>query len=290
MSIDKLQEKIRKTKNPIVLDLTLLPEQIPECITAATNCFSEACEQYCTELLYAFKDSVPAVRFHLGALAIVGTEGMSVLQNLLKTARKCGFYIFLDGFEPLSAQSASYSAQILFSDDCKFIFDGLIITSFIGSDSIEPYTQMITSTGKDLFVVARTSNRSASEMQDLLSGSRLAHMAKVDIVNRFSQSYIGRSGFSNVAIMAAASSADSLRIMRAKYKHLFMLLDGCDYPNANMKNCSYAFDQFGHGAIACVSNSVTAAWQSEEETDYIVAAKNAINRLKKNIGRYITIL
>ena len=94
-----------------------------------------------------------------------------------------------------------------------------------------------------------------------------------------------------MGILAAASSAQSLKELRAKYPKLFMILDGADYPNANAKNCSFAFDKFGHGAVAVVGSAITGAWkQTEEGTDPIVAAATAAERMKKNLNRYLTIL
>lgn len=91
--------------------------------------------------------------------------------------------------------------------------------------------------------------------------------------------------------MAAASSADSLRTLRTKYKYIFLLLDGFDYPNANAKNCSFAFDALGHGAMACAGLSVTAAWMDNDSpSEYVIAAVNAAERAKKNLNRYVTIL
>ena len=138
---------------------------------------------------------------------------------------------------------------------------------------------------KDIFVVIRTANKSATELQDLLTGTRLMHMANADIVNRFTQPYITRCAYSRIGAMAGASSAESLRTLRDKYKDMFLLVDGCDYPNANAKNCSYAFDRLGHGAIVSVGLSIIAAWMDSEE-DAIEAAL----RLRKNLMRYITIL
>jgi ABC-type sugar transport system substrate-binding protein len=90
--------------------------------------------------------------------------------------------------------------------------------------------------------------------------------------------------------MAAASSSASLKELRSKYPKLFMILDGADYPNANAKNCANAFDKFGHGAVAVVGSSVTAAWKQEEGTDELEAALASANRMKKNLNRYITLL
>jgi orotidine-5'-phosphate decarboxylase len=166
-----------------------------------------------------------------------------------------------------------------------------MLTGFIGSDAITPFAERLKESDKDVFIASRTSNRSAAEMQDLRSGSRLAYMAKADIANRFAGSFLGKSGYSRIALIAAASSADCLRALRTKYTNLFLLLDGCDYPNANAKNCSAAFDQLGHGAIACAGLSVMAAWQeNEDQTDPVAAAQKAAERHRRNILRYVTVL
>ena len=73
---------------------------------------------------------------------------------------------------------------------------------------------------------------------------------------------------------------------------MFLLVDGYEAPGANAKVCSYAFDQFGHGAAVCAATEITAAWQTSPWTpeEYINAAKEAVLRIKKNLLRYVTIL
>ena len=92
--------------------------------------------------------------------------------------------------------------------------------------------------------------------------------------------------------MASASAPDSLKNLHSKYRSVFLLVDGLDYPSGNAKNCSYAFDRFGHGAAVCAGPSVTAAWLENETdgTNYVEQALQAAERMKKNITRYITVL
>lgn len=292
MSIDKLQEKIRKLKNPSVVDFGMLPEHIPPHIQERDSDFLNAYTYVCTELLRGLKTVVPAVRFSIGAMALYSADGMVVLYNLLREARESGYYVFLDCPDAFSAQNAKRAAELLMGDNSQLPFDGLIINAYIGSDSLKPYCAGLKETGKDLFVTVRTSNKSAPEIQDLLTGSRLVHMAMADVVNRYAEPLVGRSGYSQVAAVAAASSAGSLKTLREKYKQLFLFLDGYDYPNANAKNCSNAFDRLGHGAIACAGTSITAAWQESvgDEQDFVQLAIESAERMRKNLTRYVTIL
>ena len=292
MSIDKLQDKIRKLKNPSVLDFAMLPEHIPSYILEDEAYFASAYEFCCTQLLQGLKDTVPAVRFSLGMMSMYGADGLTALADLLRTARSLGYYIFLDIPNAFSAMDAARNAELLMGENATLEFDGLITSAYIGSDGLRSYCEKMTDNEKDLFVLVRTANKTAPELQDLLTGSRLVHMAAADVVNRLAQPLTGRKGYSRVAAVAAASAPDSARTLRSKYKSMFLLLVGYDYPNANAKNCSAAFDALGHGAAACAGTSITAAWQTypEDAGEFVRFAVEAAERMRKNLTRYVTIL
>lgn len=292
MSVDRLQEKIRKLKNPTVIDLTLRPEEIPQFLLEEEGNLCGAYSRYCQALLDGLKDIVPAVRFGFGAFALQGAAGLDALENALKAAKNNGFYVILDAPEAMSLQNAEYGASVLLDPDCQWCFDGLVLTAYIGSDALRPYADAMAGSDKALFAVLRTANRSAPELQDLLTGSRLVHIAAADVVNRLAEPRIGKCGYSAIGGVAGASSAHSLRTLRQKYNRLFLLLDGYDYSNSNAKNCSEAFDRLGHGAAACAGQSVTAAYLAEEADagEYVACAQRAAERMRKNLTRYVTVL
>ncbi len=286
MSVDTLQEKIRKTKSATMLELCPVFEDLPPRFESTAGGYAS----YCRELLAALKDTVPAVRVSFAGFALLGAAGMEALTGVLSFAKKQGYYVAMDAPELLSVKSAIIAAETLLGKDSPFPCDGLIIGGYLGSDVVKPFLEYCRDGKKDIFVVARTANKSAPELQDLLSGGRLVHAAAADHVNRYGANTAGKFGYTRVGILAAASAASSLKDLRTKYPKLFMILDGADYPNANAKNCSNAFDKFGHGAVAVIGSSVTAAWKQEENADDLEAAQAAANRMKKNLNRYITIL
>ena len=138
----------------------------------------------------------------------------------------------------------------------------------------------------------RTSNKSAPEIQDLLTGTRLVHAAAADLVNRFGADNTGKFGYARVSAVAGANSAESLRNLRTKYPRLFLLVDDMDYSGCNAKICSNAFDKFGHGAAAIAGTSITCAWKQNESDgrDFVEQALAAAERMKKNLTRYTTVL
>lgn len=288
MSVDILQEKIRKTKNPSMVELILPMQDLPPQFTQDAAGYGA----FCRELLGGLRGIVPAVRVSFACFALLGSEGMAELAETLKAARNLGYYVVMDAPEILSPMAAKMTAEAVLGEKSQYPCDGLIISGYPGSDVIKPFLPYCKNRKKDIFVVTRTANKSAPELQDLLAGSRLVHAAAADHVNRYGADTAGKFSYTRVGILAAASSAESLRTLRAKYPRLFLLLDGFDYPNANAKNCSFAFDKFGHGAAACAGTAITCAWKQAESdgSDYVEQAKVAAERMKKNLTRYITVL
>lgn len=292
MAIDQLQEKIRKTKNPTVLELSMDVSDVPAHLLAQTQSRGSAYARACRELMEQLKGLVPAVRLSFNAFALLGHDGLYQLSQTLKAARELGYYVLLDAPEILSAGAAQRTAEEMLGEGSLYPCDGLLIGGYLGSDAIKPFLPFCEKGEKDLLVVARTANRSAPEIQDLRAGSRLVHLAGADYVNRYGADTAGKSGYAQVGLMAAASSGESLRTLRASYPKRFLLIDGYDYPNANGKNCSFAFDRLGHGAVVCGGRGITCAWQQTESDgqDYLTQAQTAAERMKKNLNRYVTIL
>lgn len=290
MSIDKLHERIRKLKNPSMVDFSIQPECLPAHLAQQEGSTVKAYIRFCRELMAGLKDLIPAVRFSFDAFALQGADCLSALSDLMKEATAHGFYVLLDAPGIMTPWSADQAAATLFGTE-DYPCDGLVVSPYIGSDAIKPFLPYCKE-GKDLFAVVRSPNKSALELQDLLTGSRLVHTAALDMVSRMGENLYGKCGYSRIGAAVSAGAANSLRNIRSAYSRTYLLVDGLDYPSGNHKNCSYAFDRFGYGAVVCAGSSITAAWKEAESVgeDYVELAQQAAERMKKNLCRYVTVL
>ncbi len=286
MSINKLQNAIRKQKNPSMVAFSLDKNQIPPAFLEKESDFTKAYLAYAKALLTALTGVVPGVRFRFGTFAVAGTQGLETLRELLSFAWEQKFYILLDVPEVYSGADAALIQETMAEN---WQYDGLLLNGYIGSDGLIPFLNEMKQNEKDLFLAFRTGNKSASEMQDQLAGSRLLYTVMADMASRLAEEMLGRKEYTRLAGVGPATSADSLRTLRCKYPAMFLLIDGYDYSGANAKNCAPAFDNLGHGAIACADNGIVAAWK-EDRGDPIALAVEAAERMKKNLTRYITIL
>ena len=292
MSIDLLHDKIRKLKNPVIIDFSIKPELLPAHLTEQEGTYAKAYIRFCEELLEGFAGIVPGVRFKFDAFALLGKDGLTALECLLKRAGELGFYTLLDGPQILSPWDADAAAAAILSGE-EYPCDGLMICPYIGSDAIRPFLPYCVDGQKDLFIAVRSPNKSASELQDLLSGKRLVHGAAAEIVNRFGDPIFTKCGYSRIASVVSAGASSAISTLRSQYKRMFLLVDGIDYPSGNAKNCSLAFDRFGYGAAVSVGPTITASWrdtEGENGLNYVDCAIQAAERIKKNLLRYFAIL
>jgi len=291
MSVDLLHEKVRKLKNPSMIDLAIKPELLPAHLSEEEGSAVKAYGRFCRELIGGLVGVVPALRFPFGDFALYGAEGMTLLSSLLTEAKEKGFYVVLESPAFSAPWGAERAAEMIFGGE-SYPCDALIVSPYIGSDGIKPFLPFCKDNNKALFVIVRSPNKSALELQDLMTGSRLVHGAAAELVNRHGEAILSKSAYSQVGALVSAGAAQSLKTLRTKYNRMYLLVDGLDYPSANAKNCSNAFDRFGYGAVVCAGPSVTAAWKEAQSDgkDYVVQAIQAAERMKKNICRYITIL
>lgn len=290
--MDKLQNRIRKLKNPSMVYFCADKVQIPQSYLDDGDSDIKAYCAYAKALLLGLKGVVPAVRFSLGSFSLFGTEGLDALMSLLRYALEQEYYVLLDAPEIWSTKQAELAADSLMCKESIWEFDGIFLPCYMGSDVLKPFVDKIKTAEKDIFIAVRTANRSATEIQDLLTGSRLVCTAAADMAKRLGENIIGRCGYSRVGVMGPATSAESLLALRSKYPAIFLLIDGFDYSGANAKICANAFDKLGHGAVACAGTSVIAAWKDSDlyNPDPVEQAVLAAERMKKNINRYVNIL
>lgn len=307
MSIDLLQERIRKCKNPVMVGLDpylpILPQHIVnEAFAEYGQTLSGAAvayERFCTELIDSLKDIVPAVKLQSACFEALGAEGIAVMQRVSRYAKERGYYVLIDSMRGDVGSVAEIYAQAMFGSvpvgqegHKLYECDALTVNGYLGSDGIKPFLPYCKNEGKNIFMLLKTSNKSSREVQDLLSGDRVVYTAMADLAMRWSTDLFGRNGYSQIGAVVGATFPQTLKLLREKYDRLFFLVPGYGAQGGTAKNVQFAFDRFGHGAIVAASRSIICAWQKEESdgTDYLEHAVAAAEKMKKDIAKYVVIL
>lgn len=307
MSVDVLQDKIRKLKSPVMLGLDpYLPILPPHIVRDAFEAHGQTVEaaaaayyRFCTELLHALAGIVPAVKLQSACFEALGAAGIAQMQRLSREATELGYYVLIDSMRGDVGSVAEIYAQAMFGtvpvgSEAHRLYecDALTVNSYLGSDSIKPFLPYCKQGGKNIFLLLKTSNRSSREVQDLLSGDRVIYTAMADLVMRWSEGLYGKYGYSEIGAVVGATFPQTMKLLREKYDRLFFLVPGYGAQGGTAKKVQYAFDRFGHGAIITASRSIICAWQAEgsDGTDYCDRAAAAAEKIRKDISKLVTIL
>ena len=264
MSIDVLQERIRKLKCPIMVGLDpylpILPRHI---VRDAFDEYgqtlrgaAEAYYRFCTELLDRLCPIVPAVKLQSACFEALGADGINQMQRISKYAKELGYYVLMDSMRGDVGSVAEIYAQAVFGSvsvgetACQlYSCDGLTVNGYLGSDGIKPFLPYCKHDGKNVFILLKTSNKSSREVQDLLSGDRVVYTAMADLAMRWGADLIGKNGYSEIGAVVGATFPQTMKLLREKYDRLFFVVPGYGAQGGTAKNVQFAFDRFGHGAI-----------------------------------------
>ena len=310
MSIDLLQSKIRKLKCPILVGLDPTPELIPPALLAdcsqgaapGPEALAEAYFRFCKGILEGLRRAVPGVKVQAACFEALGWPGVKAMQEVLALAKKLGYYVLLETLRSDVGHIAALTAQAVFGglrvgEETVFPYpcDGLVLTGYLGSDGVKPYLPYLRGPEpKNIFIVVKSSNKSSPELQDLISGDRVVHRAMADLTLRWSMDLFGKCGYGEVGAVVGLSSPTAIQELRRRYDTLFFLVPGYGAQGGVAKHAAYAFDRLGHGAAVCASRSIIGAWREapadEGEPDYLQAALAAVEKMKKQLENYVTVL
>jgi orotidine-5'-phosphate decarboxylase len=129
---------------------------------------------------------------------------------------------------------------------------------------------MATKQGKGLFVLVRTSNPSAAEIQDFANANGQAMYEKLaEVVSRIASEgdRVGDSGYSNIGMVVGGTAPDVTTILRQKYDKIWFLVPGYGSQGASAADCVRFCKPDGTGALINASRSIIYAYEKPKYKD-----------------------
>lgn len=307
MSFDRLQEKIRKLKNPTVVGLDARLEYIPpQLVTQCMEEYGETLEgaaqavfRYNCALMDALQGIVPAVKPQSAYYELLGWQGMRALADTISYARERGYYVIADVKRgDIGSTAQAYSEGWLGKSKVggkllpAFDADCVTINGYMGSDAIVPFLKIAQEEDKSVFVLVKTSNPSSGELQDMVAGDRLVYTVMGDLVNRLGSGTEGERGYQTLGAVVGATYPAELKELRRRLEKVFFLVPGYGAQGGTAQDVAGAFDRFGWGAVVNSSRGILCAWQKVENgaERFQDAARAAAETMRDDIKKYVTIV
>jgi orotidine-5'-phosphate decarboxylase len=131
-----------------------------------------AVERFCLALLERVAGRVTAVKPQSACFEALGPAGAAVLARVLAEARARGLLVLLDAKRGDIGSTAEAYAAAYLSKGAPFACDALTVNAYLGLDTLDPFVEAAAESGGGVFVVLRSSNPGARDLQDLPAPSR----------------------------------------------------------------------------------------------------------------------
>jgi orotidine-5'-phosphate decarboxylase len=228
-------------------------------------------------IIDAVADVVPAVKQQIAFYEIYKAPGIVAFDETIKYGKGKGLVVIEDGKRNDVGNTArKYSEGHLGRvkllrrrDEARrevpsLDLDALTVNGYLGSDCVLEFAKDCKNYGKGIFVLDKTSNPSAGEIQDEILESkiklseRMAHL----IENKWSEGTKGEENYKSVGAVVGATYADDARILRRAMPTSIFLVPGYgkaqggrpeDIPNFVNKD--------SRGAIVNSSRDIIAAYR-----------------------------
>ena len=245
---DRLAERVAERHSQVVVGLDPDPARIPGGVSGA--------EDFCRRIVAVAGPFAVAVKIQVACFERFGSEGWAAWERIAREAAEQGLLVIADAKRgDIDATSRAYAEAFL-----RPPVDALTVNPMLGSDAVAPFVEAATSAGLGLFVLVRTSNPGAADLQDLeLSDGRMWHEAVASLVASWGAPSVGAAGLSSVGAVVGATVPERLVHLRQLMPHQPFLLPGVGAQGGDAAMLGAAFGGRAAGALVTASRSIIYA-------------------------------
>lgn len=304
-AIDNLIEKIKKTNNPTVMGLDPRYEMLPKCVTNKyppnLEGVSKAIIEFNKALIDATYDIIPAIKPQIAFYEMYGIPGMESFKETCRYAKEKGMIVIADIKRgDIGSTATGYSNAFLgktkIGEEEQSIYDVDFVTvnPYMGTDCVKPFIEDCKKYDKGIFILAKTSNPSSGELQDLkLENQKEVYVQIAELVEKWGEELRGKYQYSSVAAVVGATYPEQLKQIRKVAPHTYFLIPGYGAQGGKANDIALGFDSKGLGGIVNASRSLMCAYKSENwknqvtEEEYYKATRLEALRMRDELNQAI---
>jgi len=230
----------------------------------------DAVLEFCRRVIRTVAPYVPAVKLNSAFFERYYAEGIEGYYELVQEAAERGLVVIGDVKRCDVAHSAEMYARSALAEpdfmnaEQMVAPDAVTVTPYVGADGIEPFVKIACEQGKGVFVLVRTSNPSAEQVQGFQGGDGITlaeHVARLVADWSDRQECLGRNGYSCVGAVVAPVDRDLTYKLRALMPRCLFLVPGYGAQGLTSEDVVPCFKSDGTGALITASRSVIYAYE-----------------------------
>jgi orotidine-5'-phosphate decarboxylase len=285
----RLCDAVQRRQSQIVLGLDPDPARLWPAAAVAAERGGEGAEraaravvEHCRLLIEAAAPACVAAKPQLACFERLGAAGWASLAQVVELARAAGLLVIADAkrgdFPPTAAayaQALAGATPTLAGEVAGLGADAFTVNPLLGADTLAPFI----ASGAGVFVLVRTSNPGAADVQDLelaVGGRVWERLAS--LVADLGE--VRPCGLSDVGAVMGATAPEHLGRARELMPHAVFLLPGVGAQGGRVEDLAAAFTPGRAGGLVSASRSIAQAHESAGG-DPAVAARAEAERLRE---------
>jgi orotidine-5'-phosphate decarboxylase len=262
---EKLLQAQRRNQSWVCIGLDPVVGQLPQGLG------ENPLVPFCQALVEATADLVCAFKPNLAFWLAEGAAGLAALKTVVDGMPKDTPVLLDAKFNDIGHSAAAY-AHFAFD---QLGVDAVTVNPYLGLDGARPFLERAE---RGVFVLARTSNPSAPDLQNQPAGDHLLYEQVAQLAARWSAEFPSTCG-----LVAGATYPDELARLRALTPTLPFLIPGIGAQNGDL-SAAVAHGPTATG-IGPVVNSSRGILYASSGPDYADAARSAASDLREQINQ-----
>jgi orotidine-5'-phosphate decarboxylase len=221
--------------------------------------------EHCSDLIEQAGPSCVAVKPQMACFERLGASGWSALDVVCKIARYAGLLVIADGKRgDVPVTAAAYALALVggtptpWGPVAGLDADAFTANPLLGRDALEPLLAAAETAGAGMFVLVRTSNPGAADLQDLPAPDAPLHERLAAIVDEFSPRLLGASGLSGMGAVVGATEPQHFARMRELMPRAIFLIPGVGAQGGKPELLGAAFAAGRAAGLVAASRSIAA--------------------------------
>jgi orotidine-5'-phosphate decarboxylase len=221
---------------------------------------------HCRALIESAGPACVAVKPQLACFERLGAPGWAALHEVCGAARDSGLLVIADGKRGDVPVTAAAYAQALVGETPTpwgsvpgLGADAFTANPLLGRDALEPLLEAAAAAAAGVFVLVRTSNPGATDVQDLPAPERPLHERLAELVDGLAPSLLGESGLSGVGAVVGATEPEHIERLRALMPRSIFLIPGVGAQGGRPEMLGAAFAAGRASALVAASRGIAAS-------------------------------
>ncbi|MEA2272510.1 MAG: orotidine-5-phosphate decarboxylase [Solirubrobacteraceae bacterium] len=290
---DRLAERVAARESQVVLGLDPDPTRLwpasgsTEAGGAAAQAAADAVALHCEAVIAAAGAACVAIKPQLACFERLGAPGWAALRHVVEHAHAHELLVVADAKRgDISVSAAAYAQALLgrtptpFGDVDGLSADAATVNPLLGRDALEPFLAVAGEAGAGLFVLVRTSNPGAADVQDLElaeGGPLWERLAR--LTAEAGSGRVGQSGLSDVGAVVGATAPVHLERARELMPAAVFLLPGIGAQGGRVEDLAPAFAPGRAAGLVTASRAIVDA-HLETGGDPASAARKAAEAIR----------